>query len=79
MEPLVVYGVKGFGSAPTRLSKGEKTTYAEHMITDDLAVLLAVLPPRVHEAIAALPDRGDLLEIVLDLGRLPEADFPIEK
>jgi hypothetical protein len=28
LEPLVVYGVKGFGSAPTRLSKGEKTHYA---------------------------------------------------
>ncbi len=28
LEPLVVYGVKGLGSAPTRLSKGEKTQYA---------------------------------------------------
>ncbi len=48
----------------------------QHVITDDLAVLLAVLPPRVHEAIAALPDRGDLLEIVLDLGRPAEGRFP---
>ena len=28
LEPLAVYGVKGFGSSPTRLSKGEKTHYA---------------------------------------------------
>ncbi|WIG58054.1 MAG: Putative regulatory protein, contains AAA+ NTPase domain and putative R3H ssDNA-binding domain [Ktedonobacterales bacterium] len=47
-----------------------------HAITDDLGALLAVLPPRVCEAIARLEDRADLLEIVLDLGRLPEGRFP---
>ncbi len=48
----------------------------QHTITDDLDALLAVLPPRVREAIAQMHDRGDLLEIVLDLGRLPEGRFP---
>src|SRR5258708_4377384 len=48
----------------------------QHTITDDLNLLLAVLPPRVRETIAALEDRGELLEIVLDLGRLPEGRFP---
>ncbi len=42
---------------------------------DDLDVLLAVLPPRVREALANREDRDDLLEIVLDLGRLPEGRF----
>lgn len=28
LEPRVVYGIKGLGTAPTRLSKGEKTHYA---------------------------------------------------
>jgi len=48
----------------------------QHTITDDLDALLAVLPPRIREAIAQMHDRGDLLEIVLDLGRLPEGRFP---
>jgi hypothetical protein len=30
LESRVVYGVKGLGSTPTRLSKGEKTPYAAH-------------------------------------------------
>ncbi|HKV84140.1 MAG TPA: AAA family ATPase, partial [Ktedonobacterales bacterium] len=45
-------------------------------ITDDLDALLAVLPLRVREAIAGMEDRAELLEIVLDLGRLPEGRFP---
>src|SRR6185312_2744976 len=53
------------------------TTHAElqNAITDDLDLLLAVVPPRVREAIHTLPDRAGLLEIVLDLGREPEARF----
>jgi stage III sporulation protein SpoIIIAA len=47
----------------------------QESITDDLALLLAVLPPRVQEAIAALPERAGMLEIVLDLGRVPEVRF----
>ncbi len=47
----------------------------QQTITDDLDALLATLPPRVREAIARMKDRSDILEIVLDLGRLPEARF----
>jgi len=43
---------------------------------DDLDVLLAALPPEIVEAIHALPDRESLIEVVLDLGRRPEARFP---
>ena len=43
-------------------------------IIDNLDQLLAVLPPDIRAAI--LPDeRGQLMEIILDLGRLPEARF----
>ncbi len=45
-------------------------------ITDDLDVLLAVLPERVRERLEALEQNSDLLEVVLDLGRKPEARFP---
>src|SRR3954464_9836228 len=43
---------------------------------DDLAVLRASLPPEIGAAAHALPDKQDLIEVVLDLGRRPEARFP---
>jgi stage III sporulation protein SpoIIIAA len=48
-------------------------------ITDDLDTLLDVLPPRICEAVRARPNNYALLEIVLDLGRLPEARYPHEE
>jgi stage III sporulation protein SpoIIIAA len=47
-----------------------------HVISDDLTVLLSVLPPHVREAVSQMGDCDGLLEIVLDLGRLPEGRFP---
>jgi stage III sporulation protein SpoIIIAA len=44
--------------------------------TDDLDALLAALPPEIVEAIHALPEKTDLIEVVMDLGRRPEARFP---
>jgi len=43
---------------------------------DDLELLLAALPPEVVDAVHALPDQTTLIEVVLDLGRRPEARFP---
>ena len=45
-------------------------------ITDDLDLLLEVMPPRLRAQIERLPDLPTLLEVVLDLGRYPEARFP---
>lgn len=45
-------------------------------ITDDLDRLLAVLPPAVAEALPPCQERDQLLEVVLDLGRPPEARYP---
>jgi stage III sporulation protein SpoIIIAA len=44
--------------------------------TDDLKLLLEVLPPPVRTAVEAHARRDELVELVLDLGRLPEARFP---
>ena len=44
-------------------------------IVDDLEKLLNVLPPRVRDALVSLGNFSELLEIVLDLGRKPEARF----
>ncbi|MCS7263743.1 MAG: AAA family ATPase [Armatimonadetes bacterium] len=45
-------------------------------IVDDLDKLLAVLPPQIRTALEQLKDLSELLEVVLDLGRKPEARFP---
>ncbi len=44
-------------------------------ITDDLDALLDVVPPPIADAVRRENNGGELLEIVLDLGRLPEARF----
>ncbi|MBI2957215.1 MAG: AAA family ATPase [Chloroflexi bacterium] len=48
----------------------------QRMITDDLEGLLTALPPRIVEALRRHPQQHELLEVVLDLGRAPEARFP---
>ena len=47
----------------------------QNNITDDLDVLLEVVPPDISRAIRQENHGDDLLEIVLDLGRVPEARF----
>jgi stage III sporulation protein SpoIIIAA len=43
--------------------------------TDDLDALLAALPDEIVERLRSFAERSDLLEIVMDLGRRPEARF----
>ncbi len=47
-------------------------------ITDDLNALLNALPPHVAEPLREQPS-DHLLEVVLDLGRMPEARYPDEE
>ncbi len=49
---------------------------AQIHITDNLDLLLGVLPQHIRQRIEQQPDREELLEVVLDLGREPEARFP---
>jgi stage III sporulation protein SpoIIIAA len=44
--------------------------------TDDIGVLLAALPPELVAAIETLTDKEQLIEVVMDLGRRPEARYP---
>jgi len=44
-------------------------------VTDDLDQLLAILPPPIRQPLEHHPQRQDIIEIVLDLGRPPEARF----
>jgi len=45
-------------------------------ITDDLKLLLDVMPPAIERALTERLSGEPLIEVVLDLGRLPEARFP---
>jgi stage III sporulation protein SpoIIIAA len=47
----------------------------QRKITDDLPVLLAVLPKKYAEAVSDANNSDSLLEIILDLGRVPIARF----
>jgi len=46
------------------------------VVTDDLDALLDILPLHIRETLYQQPDHSELIEVVLDLGRLPEARFP---
>ena len=46
------------------------------VVTDDLDALLDILPLHIRESLYQQPDHSELLEAILDLGRLPEARFP---
>ena len=56
----------------------ESTNPHSMQITDDLSQLLDILPTSIRLALADHPQRDSLIEVVMDLGRLPEARFPKE-
>ncbi len=66
---------------PTTLLDSTKKKSPTHddmntlQITDDLDLLLAILPQRIREALDQVNRSSDLIEVILDLGRLPEARF----
>jgi stage III sporulation protein SpoIIIAA len=45
------------------------------VITDDLDALLDILPDHIRRTLNEQPDISDLVEVVMDLGRPPEARF----
>ena len=47
----------------------------QHRITDDLEALLEVLPSNIRHAVEKVNNSEKLLEIVIDLGRVPAARF----
>ena len=45
-------------------------------ITDDLELLLRVMPPHIRDSLHRQADLKNLIEVVMDLGRPPEGRFP---
>src|SRR4051795_3285265 len=54
----------------------ERTSELSRTITDDLDLLIDALAPHIGDPIRLRQDKHELLEVVMDLGRLPEARFP---
>ena len=48
----------------------------QELVQEEMERLLEILPPRVRSNLVEQENLPDLLEVVLDLGRLPEARFP---
>jgi stage III sporulation protein SpoIIIAA len=54
-----------------------KEDLAAHESGDwELYALLDIFPPAIRQALTRLSNLHDLIEVILDLGRLPEARFP---
>lgn len=45
------------------------------LVTDDLEKLLTILPDPIRNYLATHPRQDELIEVVMDLGRIPEARF----
>lgn len=52
---------------------------SNHRITDNLDSLFEVLPPDISSSITEIGKNADLIEIILDLGRIPAARFAGEE
>ena len=52
---------------------------SNHRITDNLDSLFEVLPPEISRAITKEKKNSDLIEVILDLGRIPTARFAAEE
>ncbi|MFZ3070151.1 MAG: AAA family ATPase, partial [Anaerolineaceae bacterium] len=50
-------------------------TTTQKRITDDLEAMLDVFPPDIAQSVQAKDNFDNLLEVILDLGRLPTARF----
>src|SRR3972149_2485683 len=48
---------------------------SQRRITDDLQALLDIIPPEIAREVTEKDDQENLLEIILDLGRIPTARF----
>ena len=63
------------GARPTQNPNEIVRNGGEHVVTDDLDALLSALPREIVDPLKELNNRVNLLEVVMDLGRRPEARY----
>jgi stage III sporulation protein SpoIIIAA len=75
--PLLGGGFTEIGSIKKKSPvMDENLSLGRTQITDDLGELLAVLPESIRTTLEQHPKLSILIEVVMDLGRYPEARFP---
>ncbi|MEM9150000.1 MAG: R3H domain-containing nucleic acid-binding protein [Cyanobacteria bacterium P01_F01_bin.3] len=62
-------------ASPSSKSGTSASKLVSSEVTDDLPQLLAILPGYIREELEDHPKRNQLIEVILDLGRQPEARF----
>ena len=62
--------------SPELINNFKNVTVGRMQITDDLHKLLEILPQEIRQTLEHHPLRNKLVEVVMDLGRRPEARFP---
>jgi stage III sporulation protein SpoIIIAA len=67
--------IPGNGAWPTNNPNEIVRNGGEHVVTDDLDALLSALPREIVDPLKELNNRVNLLEVVMDLGRRPEARY----
>jgi stage III sporulation protein SpoIIIAA len=76
LPPPVSVTCAGDGDeCPSLTSNSNEFQDGSVIVRDDLDSLLCVLPENIRSQVACHPQRSELLEVVLDLGRRPEARF----
>ena len=72
-------GTTGATGAQTETTTGNPNEIVrqggEHVVTDDLDLLLSALPPTITGPLRRINNRLNLLEVVMDLGRRAEARY----
>lgn len=63
------------GTAQHQSAPAQDQAQAQDQPIDDLEQILSILPPSIRAQLLHHPQRQSLVEVVLDLGRLPEARF----
>lgn len=72
------YGIDFSNSQPQQpeLPLDKSIAPGRTQITDDLNKILAIFPDEIRSFLDQHPQRDSLVEVVMDLGRFPEARFP---
>ena len=77
LDPKKILEIKTANNRQNLLLLMPETLPSSRMpVTDDLNKLLAILPARIRGKIEEHPRQHQLIEVVMDLGRIPEARFP---
>lgn len=76
-KPLVVANAKATPIEGNQSqSVSQQVSFQHQPMTDDLQQLLEILPEHIRQVLEDHPAQKSLIEVVLDLGRIPEARFP---